>query len=203
MKAGSVFVAEELTYKRLRDLAREEKGQPGLSKLPQEFYDSVEAFLSAKHTEIESSRSVLQMREFENAVAVIREISQIRQQKILFKAIRSGGVHGQTEEMTREEHSLYDRFCAVLEDEQGRLELALGKYAKRKEPSSGEGKKGESAKITGEDEAKVKKVRFVKDVPAYKGPDNQILGPFKPGQEAALPKTEAEWLLAGKLAEAI
>jgi DNA replication initiation complex subunit (GINS family) len=197
-------MAEELTYKRLRDLAREEKGAPSLSKLPQDFYESVEGFLASKHGEIETSRSVLQMREFENAVATVKEICSVRQQKILFKAIRSGGVHGQTEEMTHEEHSLYDRFCAVLEDERGRLDTLLSKYGKRKEERN-EAAKGEETRgeTTAAEAINIKKVRFVKDVPAYKGPDNQVFGPFKPGQETELPKSEAEWLLAGKLAEAI
>jgi len=197
-------MAEELTYKRLRDLAREEKGTPSLSRLPQDFYDSVEGFLASKHNEIETSRSVLQMREFENAVATVKEICSVRQQKILFKAIRSRGVHGQTEEMTHEEHSLYDRFCAVLEDERGRLDTLLSKYGKRKEERAEAAKSEETKGETASAEAiNIKKVRFVKDVPAYKGPDNQVFGPFKPGQETALPKSEAEWLLAGKLAEAI
>ena len=34
-------MSEELTYKRLRDLAREEKVQPGLVALPPEFYSSL------------------------------------------------------------------------------------------------------------------------------------------------------------------
>ncbi|MEM2137476.1 MAG: hypothetical protein QW568_00110 [Candidatus Anstonellaceae archaeon] len=193
-------MAEELTYKRLRDLAREERSTPSLSRLPPDFYESVESFLASKHNEIETSHSVLQMREFENAVATVKEICSVRQQKILFEAIRSGGVHGQTEEMTHEEHSLYDRFCAVLEDERGRLDTLLSKYGKRNEAKNEMAKGEETASA---EAINIKKVRFVKDVPAYKGPDNQIFGPFKPGQETALPKSEAEWLLAGKLAEAI
>lgn len=192
-------MSEELTYKRLRDLAREEKAQPGLVRLPAEFYGSAETFLSSKFAEMESSRSVLQMREFENSVAVVKEITTVRQQKILFKAIRSGGVHGETTEMTKEEHSLYDRFCSVLEDEKNRLDSMLTKYEKRKlqKPEESDAPRAITA------DSGIKKVRFVKDVPAYKGVNNETFGPFTPGQEIQLPTNEAEWLLKGKLVESV
>ncbi len=133
----------------------------------------------------------MQMREFENAVAVIKEISEIRQQKILFKAIRNGGVHGKTDDMTREEHELYDRFCSIICDEKARLSVLLSRFE-----SGGQ--------ITQEQLAapsRLKKVRFTKDVPSYKGANSQTFGPFKTGEEGALPSEEAEWLLKGKLAE--
>lgn len=200
-KNRGVKVAEELTYKRLRDLAREEKVQPGLVALPQEFHASIGNFLSSKFSEMESNRSVMQMREFENAVAVIKEISSIRQQKILFKAIRSGGVHGKSDEMTRGEHELYDRFCAVIDEENGRLESLLARFAGSKKPL--QEKMGEAAvsMASSAPSNRLKKVRFTKDVPAYKGSNSQTFGPFKNGDEGALPQEEADWLLRGKLAE--
>ena len=197
-------MAEELTYKRLRDLAREEKVVPGLVRLPPEFYASIEAFLSSKFSDMESTRSVLQMREFENAVGTIKEISAIRQQKILFKAIRSNGAHGETTEMTSEEHELYDRFCAVLLDEQQKMSMMLSRFESRKaKASSSQEKKEEAAPAQAEKADNFKKVRFIKEVPAYKGANNETFGPFKPGEESALPMTEADWLLRGKLAETI
>ena len=190
-------MAEELTYKRLRDLVREEKAQPSLVRLPPDFFPSVEAFLSSKYSQMEQERQVLQMREFENAIAVIKEISSIRQQKILFRAIRSAGEHGDTQDMTREEHALYDRFCAVLEDDKKRLDGLVFGYQKAKAALQ---KQGMGAQ---EQENKVKKVRFLKEVPAYRGANNETFGPFKAGDEGALPHGEAEWLLRGKLAEAL
>ncbi|MCX8198299.1 MAG: hypothetical protein N3F07_03880 [Candidatus Micrarchaeota archaeon] len=185
---------EEMTYKKLRDLAREEKAQPGLIPLPEDFYSTLQAFLSAKHSEMESDRSVLQMREFENALAIASEIITIRQQKILFKAIRDGGEHGKTEGMTRNEHELYDRFCAVLADARADLERMLSKYSNRRMPQK-----------PGEEEASnsLKRLRFIKEVPAYIGPDNRVFGPYSPGQESELPQSEAAWLVKGKLAEEI
>ena len=194
------MVAAEIDYKRLRDLAREEKGQPGLVGLTDDFYSSVGAFLSSRFSEMEASRSVMQMREFENAVATIREISSIRQQKILFKAIRNGGVHGATGEMTREEHELYDRFSAVVEEEKGRVDAMLSRFeSSPRQPGAAPASRSKEAAQA----STLKKVRFTKDVPAYKGADSQTFGPFKSGDEGDLPAEEAEWLLRGKLAESI
>jgi len=192
-------VPEELNYKKLRDLVREEKTQPGLVSLPSDFYPSIETFLSSRFSEMESTRSILQMREFENAVATIREISSMRRQKILFKAIRSGGVHGKTGEMTREEHELYDRFCAVIEEEGSRLNGMLARFESGKHRVLPEQKAGEAA--APQASSRLKKVRFTKDVPAYKGANSQTFGPYKPGEEGQLPQEEADWLLRGKLIE--
>ncbi len=200
----------EMEYKRLRDLAREEKASPSLVALPSDFYESVQSFLSSKHSEMETSRSVLQMREFENAMATVKELSLIRQQKILFNAIRSAGVHGKTDEMTREEHALYDRFCDILDEERARMDsMLLNLKAK---PSTPEPEKGNAAQaVSGQEEApeqgergdRLKKVRFTKDVPAYRGAGSQTFGPFKSGQEEKLPPQEADWLLKGKLAQVV
>lgn len=187
----------ELDYKKLRDLAREERAQPGLVRLEEGFYSSAEAFLSAKFSEMESTRSVMQMREFENATAIIREISMIRQQKILFKAIRNGGVHGNTGEMTREEHELYDRFSSIIDEEKGRLESMLQRFESKKR--AGAPAQADSASVA--ESVILKKVRFTKDVLAFRGQNNETFGPYKTGEEGALPSSEADWLLRGKLAE--
>lgn len=191
----------DFDYKKLRDLAREEKAQPGLVRLPDDFHASVEQFLNSKFSEMESSRSVMQMREFENATAIIREISLIRQQKILFKAIRSGGVHGSTGDMTRGEHELYDRFCSVLEEEKGRLDSLLTRFESKRQPSSAQMAPAGQPEAASSPSGMIKKVRFTKDVLAFRGANNETFGPYKSGEEGNLPVSEADWLLRGKLAE--
>ncbi|MCX8197222.1 MAG: hypothetical protein N3G80_02820 [Candidatus Micrarchaeota archaeon] len=184
-------MSEEITYKQLRDLVREEKAQPGLCRLPPEFYESVKEFLASKYKELQTERSLMQMREFENSIATIKEISAIRRQKILFEAIRSGGAHtGRVEQMTKEEHELYDRICAIISQDNERIDALLSGFEKGEQnmlPSS----------------SKLKKVRFTKDVPAYRGSGSKIFGPFKGGEEELLPSEEAEWLIKGKLAELV
>jgi DNA replication initiation complex subunit (GINS family) len=199
---------QEISYKRLRELAREEKSQPSLVALPPDFYEQVSAFLSSKFAELESSHSVMSIHEFENAIAVVREISSIRRQKILFRAIRSEGSHEESGLMTKEEHELYDRFCAVLEDAQNGIEKLLLQYGSRKASSLSSQKPdvpepGNEGSTPAAPASSLKKVRFLKEVPAYKGPNNETFGPFKPGDEWHLPQSEAEWLMKGRLAEIV
>jgi DNA replication initiation complex subunit (GINS family) len=192
----------ELTYKNLRDYAREEKAQPGLGKLQEDFYPSVQAFLSSKFSEMEESRSVLQMREFENAAATIRELVLIRQQKLLFRAIRSGGEETKMDGMTREEYEVYDRFRGIVSEENMKLNSLLSRF----EASKKSRQPGQSEAMVDNVDAKkssVKRVRFVCEVQEYIGMNRERMNPFKAGQESELPENEAEILLRQKMAEAI
>ena len=196
-------MADELTYKRLRDLLREEKSLPSLSKIPPDYYTSVEAFLSSTFSQMESSNSIMQMREFENATSVIKEISLIRQQKILFKALRSGGEHTKAEDMTREEHEVYDRFCNVIEEENNRLNSLLSRFQHKRQnavPTARQEPSPEKKEALG---GRLKKVRFTKDIQAYIGMNKERFGPFRPGEEGTLPSDEAELLLRERLAELV
>ncbi|MEM4348732.1 MAG: hypothetical protein QXN37_04150 [Candidatus Anstonellaceae archaeon] len=183
---------EEITYKNLRDLVREEKSQPGLCNLPQDFYESIKDFLANKYKELQTQRSIMQMKEFENSIATIKEIAAIRRQKILFEALRTGGAHTSKESMTKEEHELYDRFCDIISQENERMEAILSGF-----------EKGHAAAQEAAAASKLKKVRFTKDVPAYMGAGSKIFGPFKGGEEGLLPPEEAELLVKGKLAELV
>jgi len=187
-------VMVDLTYKNLRDFAREEKAQPGLGKLPGDFYPSVQSFLSSKFAEMEGSRSVLQMREFENAAATIREIVLIRQQKLLFRAIRSGGEETKMEEMTREEYDVYDRFRAIVSEENQKLNSMLSRFESKKSPAREE-KQAEKQNV--------RRVRFTHEVQEYVGMNRERFGPFKAGEESDMPEQEAEILLRQKMAETI
>ncbi|MCX8175381.1 MAG: hypothetical protein N3E51_04200 [Candidatus Micrarchaeota archaeon] len=188
-------MAQPLDYKRLREIIREEKASPNLAKLPQDFLPSLESFLSSKFREAEQQRSIMQMRELENAIAIIKEICAIRQQKILFRALRNGSAHGPTENMTDDEHALYDRFRTIISEERGRFDALLCRFERK--TASADASEGQQESRP----APLKKLRFTKEVPAYRGANNETIGPFKPGQESFLPAGEAEWLLKSKLAE--
>jgi DNA replication initiation complex subunit (GINS family) len=149
---------------------------------------------------VEESPSALQLREFENATATIREIALLRQQKILFRALRNPSSSPTEGELAREEYQTFDRFCAIIGEERGRLDALLARFEhrglRRQERSAGAG----SAPAEG---AKVKKVRFLKEVQAYIGANHETFGPFKPGEEGKLPSEEADLLLKQRMAEIV
>ena len=206
------LMADELNYKRLRDLAREEKSTPALTKIGPEFYSSVEKFLSDNFSRMEETSSVMQMREFENSTAVIREIALIRQQKMLFRALRGKGGAEPSEDKTREEYGVYDRFCAIIQSENERLDGLLARFERRSAKPTGQKQERAATPLNPEAmrmdagqqavrERKVKKVRFIKDVQAYIGANKQTFGPYKSGEEGALPFEEADLLLKQKMVE--
>jgi DNA replication initiation complex subunit (GINS family) len=183
---------EELNYKKLRDLLYEEKSSGALVALPEDFYSRLEDFMSRKRLELDKSHSLIEIREFENIVKTVREVHAQREQKILFRALRSEGRHDTTG-LTREEHELFDSISHELGESRGRFEgmMDLSKPAKKAPQPE------EEASET------FKKVRILKDVPAYRGADEATYGPFKLGQEQALPMEEADWLVKSRLAESL
>lgn len=176
---------EEYDYRRLREIQQQERESSSLVPLPAEFYQGVSELTERKRLDTERTRALHDMREFENMLKVIRDIHMLRTRKVVFRALTSPRKHS-AEGMTKEEHALYDSVCGLLEQNGAHLStLGGGGIPEREEGRA------------------IKKVRILKDIPAYKGVDNAIYGPFKPGDESALPQTEAEWLLRGKLAQGL
>jgi len=139
------------------------------------------------------------MREFENASATIREIVLIRQQKLLFRAIRSAGQDAKVEEMTREEYDVYDRFRGIVQEENEKLNTLLSRFESKKKAAA----EPEAMIAPEKQDASTKRVRFTTEVQEYIGMNRERFGPFKAGQESDLPSQEAELLLRQKIAETI
>lgn len=178
---------EELSYRRLRELQRQEKEAAALVALPGDFYASLCVFLKEKRQAVSGSGEI-ERREYDNIIRIVRELNSLRKQKILFRAVRSGQKH-ETEGMAAQEHELYDKFCELLSEDGKWLESVCN---------------GEVAlDAQAESMASIKKVKLLKEIPAYKGSDNSTYGPFKPGEEAELPAGEADWLVRGKFAQVL
>ncbi|MBS3069143.1 DNA replication complex GINS family protein [Candidatus Micrarchaeota archaeon] len=178
---------EELSYRRLRELQRQEKEAAALVALPKDFYASLCGFLKEKR-QAAHNEGEMERREFDNIIRIVKDMSGLRRQKILFRAVRSGQKH-ETEGMTVQEHELYDRLCTILSDEGKWLENVCN---------------GEVTVDAQEQSmASVKKVKLLKEMPEYKGSDNLTYGPFRAGEEAALPASEADWLVRGKFAQVL
>ena len=195
---------EELNYKKLRDLLYEEKSSGALVALPEDFYLKLEDFISGKRLELDKSHSLIEIKEFENIVKTVREIHSQREQKILFRAIRSEARH-ETTGLTREEHALFDRVSHELTESRERFEGMMDLSRPKQAAERGRPKEAPKEQAEGEagESETFKKVRILKDVPAYRGGDEATYGPFKLGQEQALPQEEAEWLVKSRLAESL
>jgi len=211
-------MGEEITYKKLCDLYRDEKASNSMVKLSLEFDSGVAAFIS---------KSGGGGREKENAERMLQNILRLRRQKIIFRALAGRDEH-RTEGMTEGEHALFDRMCALVEGEEGRIaKIMAGKY----EPvpySNGKtdlalnatekteiyGKAENEERIAKSDAAEAviasvsptadfKKLRILKDVQAFRGLDGKTWGPYKTGDEISLPLEEAQVIERGRLAETV
>ncbi|MCC7552210.1 DNA replication complex GINS family protein [Candidatus Micrarchaeota archaeon] len=168
----------EITYTYLRKLQNEEKETMILTELSEEFYEKVEIFVKQKKEEIEKEHSIIKIREFENTIKLLRTIFQIRQQKILLRTIQSSG--DDKDGMTKEEIELFDDVKKLMKNHTQIFETSL------------ENKK--------EEQKVLKKVKIVKNVPAYTGIDGSIYGPFAPEQEKELPESEVKFLIKAEMA---
>jgi len=183
---GFSFMPDQYDYRRLRELQHQERESSALVPLPPEFYSSVFDLVAKKRIEVEKSHSLHEIKEYENTLKVIKDLHSLRTRKVVFRALGAGHRH-ETEGMTKEEHGLYDSICGLLEKNNISLDSTVASQQIRPpEPEGG-----------------IKKLRILKEIPAFKGADNSVYGPYKPGEEQALPPSEAEILLRGKLAETI
>ncbi len=180
----------DLNYIELRRLQQEEKSSAALVMVPTDFYGQVDAMLKAKKDTLGKSHTIMDIREYENTAKIVREIHSMRQQKIILRALRLG-THNDTGGMTVEEHHLYDQVCAILEDSKSRFESNFSEKT-----VSGAAQSGPNGGTSS-----LKKVRFLKEVAAFTGLDNNVYGPFKPGEIGELPESETSALLKARIAE--
>jgi len=176
---------EELDYKKLRNIQRDERDGTALTPLPDDFYTKMEKFIRAKKDEIRKSNSLSDIKELENIAKTLRGIRELREQKIVFKALKSE--KRDVEGMTKDERRAYEKVAEVLADSRARVDDIL-QDAEPDETTEGK---------------PFRKIRALKEVPAYKGTDAVTYGPFKLGDEMLLPEHEAEWLVKEKLAEVV
>jgi len=196
-------MAEEWSYHRLCDVYREEKSTNSLVPLASDFHRSLQEMLS--HLQLKVSESHDNVKELDNARRQIRLLMRLRRQKLMMRAsMEQAGT--EPEGMTASEKSLYDRIRGMYSEEDEQLEgllhpLPAGGPIGAKSPGGNGGafnpnSPGASAPIPSK-----RKVKFIADVPAYRGADDVVYGPFGLGQTLELPSAEAESLLRGKMAE--
>ncbi|MFH0737869.1 MAG: hypothetical protein V1827_04390 [Candidatus Micrarchaeota archaeon] len=168
-----------MLYSELRDIQRKEMESSAIVPLPDDFYKSVSALLLKKGGEAMDSKSLLVIKEHENIKKVVMSIQGKREEKIVLMAVR-GEREGAG--LTAEERELLKELSSIIK------------------------KSRESVRNVwcSEDNApSLDRIRILKDVPQYSGPDNTQYGPFRSGEEKLLPRSEAEWMLKAGMAEQI
>lgn len=212
-------MSEDLTYRKLCELCREEKSTNSLIALPPDFEEGACALIGRMSDDSQKAPSAEAKREYENAQRLLAMLLRIRRQKVVFRALNDGQKH-ETAGMTEGDHALFDRMCSLVEQDDVRVAKTV---SGRKTPAgnvgtgaefqgagqaapdaqaSFSGQEGENS-IAAEVSNSLKRLRIIKDVKAYRGADGSTVGPFKIGDEVPLAGGEADLLVRGRLAESI
>lgn len=169
---------ETITFELIRKIQREEQRLPKLTKLPENFFQSVNSYIEQKRqlTLKEDRKIALELRSVER---LVEDIFNRRERKILNSAIITARTGIPPENLLEEEKEFFQQLVDVIKQ---RREESLKKIL-----SGGK----EFATL----------IVFKEDVPEFVGSDLKIYGPFKKGDIAKLPEDNMKVLIEKGLVE--
>ncbi len=172
------MVEETITFELIRRIQREEQRVPKLTKLPENFYISLSAYLEQKKSLIKDDRkTALEMKNIER---LIEDIFNRRERKILNSAIIAARTNIPSENLNDEEKEFFDKIVNWIKE---RRDSDLKKM------------------LSGEKEELVSLIVFKEDTPEFVGSDEKSYGPFKKGDIARLPEENMKVLIERGIAE--
>ena len=183
-----------ITYNELYDALRKERYSEQLQPLPKNFVKEVSAYLKdkkeiANKKDDDFSDTILKTKkQFENSIAIFKELMLRRKKKILdlaFVAAETGISKRDFENMLSVEKECFDGIMKSLE--------------------KGDKKISEILKGSDEDgdKKKNKMVVFIEDTEEFLDLEGNKLGPFKKGEVANIPEEISNILIVDKKAEVI
>jgi len=172
-----------LSYSELRDIQRREMESSAIVVLVDGFYQSMAEFLAKKKSEAVASKSLLAIKEYENIRRILLSIQVKREEKIVLMALRGDNAGAG---LTNEERELLKELVSIINRSRDIVKSAWDHEEMASAHGNAEG---------------VRRIKILQDVAQYKGLDNVVYGPFKHGEEQAMPNAEAEWLLKARMAE--
>ncbi|MBI2084446.1 MAG: DNA replication complex GINS family protein [Candidatus Aenigmarchaeota archaeon] len=165
---------ETITFELIRRIHMDEQRIPSLTKLPQNFFQSVLDYLSQKkQLEIDDRKNVLELRSIEN---MVQNIFDRRERKILNYAIIAARTGLPPENLVEEEKPFYKSVLSLIKARRSEL---FKMPAKESKPE----------------------VVFKEDVPEFVGIDEKTYGPFKKGDKAVLPEENMKIFLEREIVE--
>lgn len=172
------MVEEIITFELIRKIQREEQRIPKLTKLPENFYNNVKAYLERKRST--SNRKVAL--EAKNVERLVEDMFNRRERKIFNLALIAARTNIPPENLTEEESVFFEQVAAAVKSRRERiLDELLMKSPEEKE--------------------KIGLIVFKEEVPAFVGSDMRNYGPFKKGDIAKLPDENKEILLKQGIVE--
>lgn len=160
---------ETITFELIRKIQREEQTSPKLTRLPENFYEKLSLYLEQKRKLSEENRKVAL--ELKNVKALVEDIFNRRERKIINQAIITVRTKIPPENLTEEEKEFFDDLVKTIGE---RRKKTLGEILSEKKEGN--------------------LVVFKEDVPQFVGSDEKVYGPFKKGDKAKLPEENVKIL---------
>ena len=158
-----------LTREAIRKVVADEKAGKKLSRLPEDFFEQVKAYIDLKERAGKTKEDVW---ELADAKRLLSELLEKREEKIASLAVHSVRAGISPGSLTKEEQKLFDQMVSVLKSfQKSKQSILEGKPEKRDA------------------------VAVLKDIPEFVGPDMKTYGPFKEGDVVTLPKESAGLLI--------
>ncbi len=170
---------ETITFEFVRKVQHEEQKTQKLSKLPENFYDSVAAYIQQKRKlNLNSDRKGAF--EFKNIERLVEYIFNTRERKILNLATIAAQTGIPPENLTDDERTFFDALTYIIKKRRNEnLEKMVGKS------------KEEMGTL----------IVFREEVPEFLGSDMKTYGPFKKGDIAKLPEENMHVMVQQGVAE--
>lgn len=181
-----------ITYNELYEALRKERYSEQLQPIPKNFIKEVAAYIhdkkeiANKKDDFFSEAIVKTKKQFENSIAIFKELMLRRKKKILelaFVAAETGISKRDFEHMLAVEKECFDSIMNSLEKSDKRISEIL--------------------KGTDEEKKRNKMVVFIEDTDEFLDLEGNALGPFKKGDIVNVPEEIANILLIDKKAEGV
>jgi DNA replication initiation complex subunit (GINS family) len=157
-----------LTFETLSKIAREEKASPSLTRLPEDFFESVSSYIYKK-TQVNEGNDNW---ELENAKMVLSDIIRMRERKILLSAFSFADSGAEPANLAPDEKSLFDQAASLI------MNFRTGRK-----------------KVLEPGHERKSMIAFLEDVPQFVGTDMSNYGPFAKGDIANLPDDVTKLLI--------
>lgn len=182
----------ELNYDELMRIYRLEKNSSKLVDLEADFYNALNSFMQnekKKYLDSLNDFSESKARNFSNLKKIIEEIFNLREKKILNKAlIASRTKEIDSSNLCPQEEKTFNEILSILNSQREFFERVFN------------GETGEKNENTGKDLNKVS-IRIICDVPSFIGTDLKEYGPYKEGESVELPYKIGQLFISRKLGE--
>jgi len=171
---------EVISFEYLRKVLNEEKKSQNLTKIPEDFYETVRMYIESKKKLAKERKDEIELRNIER---IVENIFNLRERKIINFAIMAARAGVQPSNLTSEEKQFFQKILDVVNERRKILDSI-------KSALEGEVKKEIDILVV-----------FKQDFPAFVGIDGQTYGPFKKGDIARLPEENRKILVSKGVVE--